>query len=225
MTDRCEDLSTRRRPDYSSTETSCEPSPEQAAANETLTQQGAEREAEARRNAYFAAGTDEGGRSSRASSDPSALQASSKYDQRDKNAQLAAYTARIDRPLQDDVVGNALVGAIAGGAIAGARIAASGAEVAARTIVKTAGDAAAKSLVGTVRNETLKGAYEASRRGIELSPDLLAPSAPTAQTKNTQDASGRSSPRGASEIVREPVRTEAPRIPEMLPPLPFRAQG
>jgi hypothetical protein len=213
MTDRCEDLSTRRRPDYSSTETSCEPSPEQTAAKETLAKQGAEREAEARRNAYFASGTDEGGRSSRASSDPSALQTSSKYDQRDKNAQLAAYYTHFDRPLQDDVVGNALIGAIGGGAVAGVRMAASGVEVAARTIVGAAADATAKSLVGTVRDESLKGAYEASRRGVELSPELLAP------------AAGRSSPKSTSETVREPVRTEAPRIPEQLPPLPFKAQG
>lgn len=202
MTDRCDALSTQRRTDYSSTETSCEPSAEQAAAADAFGQQATEREAEARRNAYFAAGTDEGGRSSRASSDPGALQTASKYDQHDKNAQLIAYYTRIDRPLPDDAAGNALVAAVGAAAIGGVRAASSGVDVAGAAIAKAVVDAAAKSLAGSVRNESLGLAYDASRLGVALPPSA-----------------------GASETVREPVRTEAPRIPELLPPLPFRTQG
>ena len=232
MTDRCDGLSTQRRNDYSSTETSCEPSAEQAAAAGAFAQQATEREAEARRNAYFAAGTDEGGRSSRASSDPGALQTASKYDQRDKNAQLAAYYTRFDRPLQDDAAGNALVAAAGAAAIGGVRTASSGVDVAGAAIAKAAVDAAAKSLASTVRNESLGLAYDASRLGVALPPSfgedpaVSAAPAPSQQAAPSQQGPvGRSSPRGASEIVREPVRTEAPRIPELLPPLPFRTQG
>lgn len=192
---------------------------------EASAQQATEREAEAGRNAYFASGTDEGGRSSRASSDPGALQTSSKYDQRDKNARLAEYYTRIDRPLQDDVAGNALVGAIGAGAIGGVAAATkAGGAAAGGAIAKAAADAAAKSLVTTVRNEALVGAYDASRRGVGLPPSITEPATPAAAPSTAAEV-GRSTKRGASEIVPGPVRSEAPRIPEALPPLPVRIQG
>jgi hypothetical protein len=229
MTDRCDGLSTRRRDDYASTETSCEPSAEQAATADTFGQQETEREAEARRNAYFAAGTDEGGRSLHASSDPGALQTTSKYDQHDKNAQLIAYYTRMDRPLADDVAGNALVAAAGAAAIGGMRAAGSGPDAAGAAIAKAALDAAAKSLVGVVRNESLGLAFDASRLGVALppvpgkGPSASAPTAPRAESAPA--AVGRSSARGASEVVRERVQTDAPRIPEPLPPVPFRMKG
>jgi hypothetical protein len=231
MADRCDGLSTQRRNDYSSTETSCEPSAEQAATASAFAQQATEREAEARRNDYFAAGTDEGGRSSRASSDPGALQTASKYDQHDKNAQLIAYYTRIDRPLSDDRAGNALVAAAGAAAIGGVRAAGSGVDVAGAAIAKAAVDAAAKSLASAVRNESLGLAYDASRLGAALPPslgehpDVSAAPAPRSPAAPAPAAVGRSSPRGVSEVVREPVRTDAPRIPELLPPVPFRTQG
>ena len=233
MSDIC-DGSVQRRREYSTTEMGCEPSAEEVAAKAVSGHQATEREAEARRNAYFTSGTDEGGRSVRASSDPGALQTSSRYDQRDKNARLAEYTARIDRPLQDDVAGNALVGAIGGGAVAGVGVAAKAVgTTAGRALAKTAADEAAKSLVKTVRNETIGLAYEASRRGVALPPSLTEPTTAGASTPATVGAStptnatevGRSSKRGASEIVPEPVRSEAPRIPEALPPLPVRIRA
>jgi hypothetical protein len=221
MTDRCDGLSNQRVRNYS--EATCEPSAEEAATKEASSQQGTEREAEARRNAYFASGTDEGGRSSRASSDPRALETSSKYDQRDKNARLAEYYTRIDRPLQDDVAGNALVGAIGAGAVAGIAAATkAGATAAAGALARAAADGAAKSLVTTVRNDALVGVYDASRRGVGLPSSITEPAA---AAPSTSAEVGRSSKRGASEIVPEPVRSEAPRIPEALPPLPVRIQG
>jgi len=226
MTDRCDGLSTQRRNDYSPTETSCEPSAEQTATADAFGQQATEREAEARRNAYFAAGTDEGGRSSRASSDPGALQTASKYDQHDKNMQLIAYYTRIDRPLPDDAAGNALVAAVGAAAIGGVSGASQSGDVAGAAIAKAAVDAAAKSLAGAVRNESLGLAYDASRLGVALPPSFGEdPGVSAAPAPSKQEVVGRSSLHGASEIVREPVRTDAPRIPELLPPSPFRTQG
>jgi hypothetical protein len=199
MTDRCDGLSTPRRNDYSSTETSCEPSAEQAATADALAQQATEREVEARRNVYFSSATDEGGRSSRASSDPGALQTSSKYDQHDKNAQLIAYYTRIDRPLPEDAAGNALVAAVGTAAIAGTRAASSGVDVAGAAIAKAVVDAAAKSLANAVLRESRGLVYDASRRGVTLPPSF-----------------------GEAPAV---SAAPAPRIPEVLPPLPFRTQG
>ncbi len=65
MTDRCDSLSNHRR------------IAEEKAGAEVAQRQAAEREAEVRRNNYFASGTDEGGSSSRASSDPGRPQTSS----------------------------------------------------------------------------------------------------------------------------------------------------
>ncbi|HSO35735.1 MAG TPA: hypothetical protein VLT33_24570, partial [Labilithrix sp.] len=110
MTDRCDSLSPRR-PDTSWTERTCEPSAEDRATAEVSQRQAAVREAEVRRNSYYASGTDQGGRSSHATSDPGVPQTSSRYDQRDANARVGEYTRRIDRPLQDDAAGNALVAA------------------------------------------------------------------------------------------------------------------
>jgi hypothetical protein len=224
MSDRCDGLSNQRVRNYS--EATCEPSPEAAATKEASSQQATEREAEARRNAYFASGTDEGGRSSRASSDPGALQTSCKYDQRDKNARLAEYYTRFDKPLQDDVAGNALVGALGAAAIGGVVAATkAGGTAAAGALAKAAADAGAKSLATKVRNESLGLAYDASRLGVSLPPSVTEPAAAPASAPSTAVQVGRSSKRGASEVVPEPVRSDAPRIPEALPPLPVRIQG
>ena len=223
MSDKCDGLSNSRVRNYS--EAMCEPSAEEAATKDASAQQGTEREAEARRNAYFASGTDEGGRSSRASSDPGALQTSSKYDQSDKNARLAEYYTRFDRPLQDDVAGNALVGAVGAGAVAGVVAATkAGASAAIGALAKAAADGAAKSLVTKVRNDTLVGVYDASRRGAGLPSSIPEPAVPAPSPSSATEV-GRSSKRGASEIVPEPVRSQAPRIPEALPPLSVRIQG
>lgn len=225
MTDRCDSLSTQRRNRSMASEAACEPSPEQAAAKEVSSQQATEREAEVRRNAYYASGTDEGGRSSRASSDPRALQLSSKYDQHDKNAQLIAYYTRFDRPLQDDRAGNALVAAVGAGAVGGVRAGAGAGEAA---IGSALAKAAAKSLGTSVRNEVLGLAYDASRLGVALPPSVTEPTtsaAPSPAGSATTGPVGRSSKRGASEIVPEPASSQAPRIPEMLPPAPVRIQG
>jgi hypothetical protein len=224
MSDRCDGLSNPRVRNTS--ESACEPSAEEAATKEASSRQAMDREAEARRNAYFASGTDEGGRSSRASSDPRALQTSSTYDQRDKNARLAEYYTRFDKPLQDDVAGNALVGALGAGAVAGVAAATkAGGAAAAGALAKAASDAAAKSLATKVRNESLGLAYEASRLGVSLPPSLTESAAAPASTSSTAAEVGRSSKHGASEIVPEPARSDAPRIPEALPPLPVRIQG
>jgi hypothetical protein len=237
MTDRCDGLSTSRRNDYLPAETTCEPSAEQAAAKDAFAQQATEREAAARRDAYFATGTDEGGRSSRASSDPGALQTASHHDRHDLDVQVEAYTARFDHPLPDDAAGNAIIAAIGAAAVGGVRTAGGGVDVAGAAIVKAVVESAAKSLVRAIRNESLGLVYDASRLGAALPSSVVdpaapagpaasgGPAAPAPKTQVEGPAVGRSSPLGASEIVRTPVRTEAPRIPELLPPLPFRTQG
>lgn len=229
MTDRCDSVSTHQRTDYSSFEKACEPSAEEKAAAEASQRQGTEREAEVRRNNYYASGTDEGGRSSRASSDPGSLQTSSKYDQRDKNARLGEYTKGIDRPLEDDRAGNALVAAAGAGAIGGVKAAgAAGGDAAASVIAKAAAVAAAKALAKSARNAVGKAALDASRRGVDLPASVTAPAVAQSAAISTAEQripAGRSSPQGASEVVREPLQSDGQRIPEQLPQAPVRIQG
>jgi hypothetical protein len=108
MTDRCDSIA-RRPPDYSSTDTRCAPSREEAATASANARQEAEREAEARRNDYFAAGTDEGGRSKRASSDVGALQTSTPDD---KTLRVINNAKKYDPPIKSDPLGNAIIGMV-----------------------------------------------------------------------------------------------------------------
>ena len=225
MTDRCDSLSNNRRTDYSPSERACEPSGEDKAAAEIAQRQAAEREAEVRRNDYYASGTDEGGRSSHASSDPGKPQTSSTYDQRDANARIGEYTKRIDPPLQDDPAGNALVGAAAGGLIGGVKAASvAGGDAAAGAIAKVAADTAAKGLVKSARNEIGRAAIDASRRGLDAPEPLATPSIPSVPAAPASPA-GRSSPNATSEAVPEQVQSSGPRIPEVLSGAPVRIRG
>ena len=82
------------------------------------TERAKEADAETRRNAYFASGTDEGGRSYRASSDAKSWSPMLSDDPKLKASQR---TAAIDRPIEDDKLGNGIIGALAGGVLGGVR--------------------------------------------------------------------------------------------------------
>jgi hypothetical protein len=236
MTDRC-DAASRRPRDYSSADTACEPTHEEKASSEVASQQATEREAEARRNAYFASGADEGGRSRRASSDTGALQTATPDD---KTARIIANATKYDHPIQDDPVGNALVGIVAGGIIGGieagaGKVGLAGArgtfmqpvsrELVKETVVgeatggaafaKGAAAGAAKSAVKAVRNAALSEAPTAAKELVD------------ATNRPGETPAGRSSPHGASVPVKEPNQSSGPRIPELLPEAvaPVRIQG
>lgn len=217
-----------------SSASSCEPSAEEREAAAVGKEREAEKEAEARRNAYFARGTDEGGRSYRATSDASRILSSNPDDPR---AKAAARTAKIDPPLQDDVLGNAIVAAAAGGVLAGGRAAAG--EVGLRGLrgtprlapltrpllkqaltregpsaVGEGARAAASSLVTKGRNEAVEGAAEALLR-METSVGSGEASKP--ETPTTEDG-------GVSHEPRVPA--SGAEVPACLPlPGPVRISG
>ncbi|MBX3187367.1 MAG: hypothetical protein KF819_10150 [Labilithrix sp.] len=201
MTDRCTDVTARRPRDYCADERASSPSKEDVEASRVANERAAEREAETRRNAYFSAGTDEGGRSRAASSDASVWAQSTKDD---PGLREWSRTRRVDPPLQDDPLGNAIVAAAAGGVVAGARAASAqvGLDSAAKGLVKAAAKVVAKEML-----ESTKVELPAEQPAQPSTP----PRAPAS------GAPGRSSPHGASELVRDPVRSEGPRIPEVLP--------
>lgn len=221
MTDRC-DAAGRRPRDHSATESSCEPRHEETAASQVAKQQAAEHEAEARRDAYFAAGTDEGGRSMAASSDVGAVQT---FTPDDELARLVAHTKACDPPIQSDPLGNALIGVLAGGFMGGVQAAAGrvGLEAAggafllplSKDLVKQrvvgeatggaafamgAASSAARSAVKQARNAALLAAPAELADALELGKQRAADGG----------ARGDASPPPAAE----PNRSEGPRIPE-----------
>jgi hypothetical protein len=164
-TNRCASAS-RRVQDASVDEAACTPTPEQTEAKAQACRQDTDRAAEERRDAYIASGTDEGGRSARASSDASRIDP---WLHDDPQAKAAARTRRIDPPLQDDVLGNALVGVVAGGAGGGIRAAAgkvgmrgAGATIVqatpASTTIRAFGSAGTKEIAASLSAEATGGA-------------------------------------------------------------------
>lgn len=196
MTDACTSARASRRP-VTENEASCAPSAEEAETAKLDRERTEAKEAEARRNAYFASGTDEGGRSSRASSDARAHDPSSHDDPKLKASRR---TAALDLPLQDDVVGNAVVAAAAGGVAAGVRAVAVQRPAAA---LVTGAKETAKSLA--------KGAV---RSTFDTGPELAKPAAPTpAKREEPAPPAGRTGPRGTSEVAPTPTSSEPPMTP------------
>lgn len=254
MTDRC-DASARRPRDYTSTESSCEPTPEQIATSQVASSQAAEREAEARRNAYFASGTDEGGRSKRASSDAGAMQT---FTPDDKNARIIANSTKYDTPIQSDALGNALIGIAGGGIIGGVEAGVGKAGLAgtrglfvqptSRALVKGAvvGEAtgaaaftkgaaagARTTATTTVRDAAVLDGLPAAVKALQAasaatpagSTDGGRAAASVGTSKARDAVAGQSSRNGASVPVKEPTASEGPRIPEVWTPSPVRIQG
>jgi hypothetical protein len=246
MTDRCDSVSRRPR-EHSSEETSCAPTREESATASANAQQEAEREAELRRNAYFAAGSDEGGRSKHASSDAGAVQTSTPDD---KTLRVINNAKKYDPPLQDDPLGNTLVGIAAGGVfgaaeagagkigLEGARGLATKALVkgaiygegpGAATLARGAAAGVAASARGSVRDAAIVEAAKASVRGVVYETPATAASAgpgrPASMSAAAPPVAGQSSKNGASVPVAEPLRSEGPRIPEAISSAPVRIQG
>lgn len=242
MTDRC-DPSARRPRDYSSADTQCEPTREESATSEAHAQQATEREAEARRNAYFASGADEGGRSMRASSDTRAVQTSTPDD---PTARVIANATKYDHPVQSDPYGNALVGIIAGGVMGGLEAAAGKVGLAgtrgvflqpmSRELVKgtvvgeaTGSAAFAKGVAGGAASSAVKTARNAglseAASGAKAVGKLMVEGndIPVQSSSEPATPSGYSSRSGASVPVKEPTQSVAPRIPELLPAFPIKA--
>ncbi len=253
MNDRCDAVSARPR-DYSTEDASCTPTREESATVSTNARQEAEREAELRRNQYFASGSDEGGRSKRASSDTGAVETSTPDD---KILRIINNAKKYDPPIESDPLGNALIGVAAGGIVGGVesgagKVGLAGArgmflQPASRALVKgvvvgedTGGAAvlngaaagAAKSAVKSLRNAAiLEGAPMVANALISGSAKPTEPqAAPTAPAPATTSARspgvvGQSSKNGASVPVAEPTHSQGPRIPEVLGAAPVRIQG
>ncbi len=202
MTDACSSISRRDQRQVSESETSSTPTAEEREAAKIDREKAAEKEAEARRNAYFASGTDEGGRSSRAASDARSHDPSSHDDPKLKESRR---TAAIDPPLQDDVVGNAIVAAAASGLAGGLRAVA----------VQRPGAAAAVAATKTAKSLASKAVLSTTNTGPEVAPQ--SPSKPLASSPS--DA-GRTGPKGTSEVAPAPNRSEPP--PAVLGPVVVR---
>ncbi len=189
------------------------PTPEEAATASVNQAHDAEREAEARRNAYYAAGGDEGGRCSRASSDARTYEPMLRDDPHLKDAR---HTARMDPPLQDDPYGNALVGALAGGLAGGVGAAAR------QAAAPRAGTAHLLAYVAraTAREVAEEMAKEAVSQTWQVGPELgeagasgTAPGSSAAPERAGPPA-GRTGARGVSEAAPEANQSPAPvRIP------------
>lgn len=246
MTDRC-DLSGTRDRNLSAYEPSCQPTREQAATSENTREQDAAREAEARRDAYIASGTDEGGRSKRASSDASVIASDTKDD---KLARVIANARKYDPPIHSDPLGNAIVGIVAGGILGGLEAGAGKVGLAgargvflqpmSRELVKQAvvGEAtggaavatgaaagAARSAVGALRTAAVVDGVPALAGKLVDATNRPVESGAGAPSNEASSVAGRSSKGAASVPVEAPNQSQAPRIPELLPPLPVRIQG
>ncbi|AKU94935.1 hypothetical protein AKJ09_01599 [Labilithrix luteola] len=151
----------------------CTETPEQRAAANEQSRQSAEREAEARRNAYFESGTDEGGQSLHASSD--ATHAAQQCPD-DPIARFGKRVEAYDRPIQPDPVGNAVAATVVGGLILGPAAAAKNAlklgveanvpMVLEQTVGKIPGAVlqnAAKAALTEKAKESLAGATQSSQ--------------------------------------------------------------
>lgn len=206
MTDRCSNIRPRERSstDYDS---SSQPTEEQKASKEALGHQQAEREAEARRNEYFSSGTDEGGRCADASSDASTYSPMLSDDPKMKEW---LRTKQLDPPVQSDPAGNAIIGALGGGLVSGARAAAAEALFPSTAGTSVLAHAATNAGTSLALSAAKAGAKETFRTGPEITPPKPE-GASKPVTPATSSPVGRSGGNGTrSEVVPEPTMSPAP---------------
>lgn len=206
MTDRCTSATSSRPRTYSTEEASCRPTDEQREVQKVASEQHAEREAEARRNAYYEGGGDEGGRCSRASSDASRWSPMLKDDPQLKDSRR---TAAVDKPLESDPYGNAIIGAVAGGIVSGVGAAA------AEALAPSAGvqPVAQHIAVNVAKNVAKSVVKEAVTSTMTPGPEGLSTGAGATDATTSAPASppvGRSGSTGTSEVVPEPSQSVAP---------------
>jgi len=205
MTDRCMNAASRPRT-YSSEETGCQPNDEQLETQQVNREQEAEREAEARRNAYYASGGDEGGRCARASSDASRYSPMLPDNPQLKDSRRSAAS---DPPLKDDPYGNAIVSAVAGGIAGGVRraaveaLATPGRSVLEHMAIET-GKGMAKGAAKTAITSTMRPAAD-----VDPTPPAHAKDVPPTPPA-TPPPAGRTGSAGTSEVVNEPNQSCAP---------------
>lgn len=237
MTDRCESSGVRgARRSYE--EVSCEPTPEELEAKRQEAAKPSPTDAEERRDAWIA------GQSSNSASKgvPSAScdgpgpkeRAATEAAERSRQMHLASmrYTATKDRPLEDDPVGNAIPGMVAGGIVGLGRAAAGSALVApsAKISAQRAGEIAAheaarvvaKTATHNAEHVAAELALHAAEHGAHAahaayakherataeaeglgSPPVLPPT--PHGVASPPAAAGRSSGSGSSEVARDPM--------------------
>lgn len=185
----------------------CRPTAEERESHALASEHAAERDAEIARNRYFATHTDEGGRCLDASSDAGSYSPMLRDDPALKDSRR---TAASDYALMPDPLGNAIASAIVGGVIAGVGAAAadalvSGAEAA--PVIEHIGRNVAVKVAKSVVKQTVKATVreyfedEAARAAASASP--TSPATPPVPA-------GRTSPKAASEVVKEPNSSPVP---------------
>jgi hypothetical protein len=197
MTQACSSLSSTRERSACELETSSTPTAEQAEAGRIAREKADEAEAEARRNAYFASSEHEGGRCRSAMSDAGAYSPETPAQLKLRDSLRTAG----EMPLEDDAIGNGLVGAAGAGAAAG--LAAAGA--------RSATTGLQKGVLGFVTSFVKGQGKDFVLSTMETGPELPKPAdAPPAKTAPA--TGGRTGARGTSEVAPEPNRSEAPPV-------------
>lgn len=247
MTERCSGATRSRFEEWSEREEGCDAPKEDGEA----VRKRCDREAEARQSRWIQSDEGAGGMSRAAMSTlgeaPVACAPTDAEIRAAVNARAAERTRRIDPPIQSDPIGNALPGLLVGGLLGGLRAAAAGAG-----IFKSAGAAGKEVAEGVavevadhgVRRVAQKhadphkegraaGAVGGARtgeatRGAPGEPCTPHPSPSAEAHRVDPGVAGRSSPKGASETVPEPNKSEAPplrgqdRVPYRPGEAPFR---
>lgn len=261
MTEACGGAGRERVRAYSNADGSCESSPEEI---ETKKQESSQAAGDGRRDEWIA-GMSRGATSLPAGSlpagSPSCEGPTAADLARDAAAQRshdmhmasAAHTALRDRPLQDDVIGNAVPGLVAGGVVSGARALGSSAlpSLASRPVAKLATEKGVEALAhesgalaGTVAKHTAEhvvadGVHHAAEHGahaiaghgshapahLPSTSEAAAPGA-SEQAEGAPAPAGRSGSRAVSEPAYEPAgKSEAapPAGRDAVPHAPGRA--
>lgn len=210
MTNRCSATSSRPSP-VSIEPNESRPSAEDVESRAIARERASEREAELARNRYFESFTHEGGRCLDASSDAGAY---SPFHRDDPALKDSRRTAALDPPIEKDGLGNAVAGAVISGVVGGARTSAAWGtpvmtEIARQVAIKVVKSAIKHEVKALVR-EQLESAVTPA-----VSPSTGGAPSPAAADAAPAPA-GRTSPKAASEIVKEPNMTPGPAYTPLL---------
>jgi len=217
MTDRCGGADSSRA-GRSYLENTCDPGAEEA-ENRKQEIESSQADADARRDAWIGGASESGtsrmGRTSPTCDGPT--RADVLWNQ---NITSAIHSRGLDRPLEDDPIGNAIPGMVAGGIVAGGRALASSAlPHFGKEFVKTNVIHESTRLATQMGSHALEhAAGEVALHGAEHTAHALAHStrgqmpkghapaahAPQSPAPPSASASGRSGPAGVSEVARDP---------------------
>jgi hypothetical protein len=125
----------------------------------------------------------------------------------------AARTAKTDRPIESDAVGNALIGVVAGGVLGGVEAAVAG-KTASAVVAHATSHAASHAALDAVVHGAAHAGHDVTRRVVEPETPDASPSAATSATPAPPPVpAGRSGTRGVSEPAKEPSQSTAPPPP------------